>query len=208
MVKDPNLEKFYRELYEEHGESPFALSYISSASQSLRFENIARILPQDKEQSFSLLDVGCGFCDLKVFLEKNGYQNIKYAGIDIMPEFIDTARKKYPKISLVVENFLEYQYQKRFDYVVSSGSLNIIVESYQDQYEYVFKMIEKMYALADKGIAFNMLSKDGEHMFPEDRRFYYFDPVKVSEKCYNMCAGADLLHDYLFYDFTILMPKK
>ena len=156
------LNKFYRELLDKHGANSYrTLSWISPATQAIRFAQLVKIIANQQDK-FTLLDVGCGFADLYSYLKETGFHNIDYSGIDLMPEFIDADKKAHPNIQLIEGDFLEIDFNQRYDYIVSSGTLNVIVDPSQPPYEHAFSVIDKMFELANCGIAFNMLWEKGK----------------------------------------------
>ena len=56
---------------ETHGYKPQALYWSSQEIQFIRFKKLSEILPRN--QACSILDVGCGFGDLKGYLEQQGF---------------------------------------------------------------------------------------------------------------------------------------
>ena len=65
MPTDPirtDVARYYNEKLKAHGPTPKGVDWNSKASQELRFEQLAKLLPkQNLNDSFSLLDYGCGF---------------------------------------------------------------------------------------------------------------------------------------------------
>ncbi|WP_201244059.1 class I SAM-dependent methyltransferase [Halochromatium salexigens] len=170
----------------------------------MRFSALLPVLPPALDAAFSLLDVGCGFADLYGFLLEAGYRNIDYTGIDIMPEFTDHAAARYPEATFVTGDFLRLGPQAgTYDFVLSSGALNLVNEQYPDHYDFVFAMVEQMYQTAAQGVAFNLLSAEGKRHFAHDERFFYCQAERVLEHCRRKAPATELDHGYLSYDFAI-----
>jgi len=196
--------QFYGTLYRQHGTSCRSLSFSSAATQRVRFAALREVLPDDREGAFSLLDVGCGFGDLYDYLRGDGYTNIQYTGIDIMPEFVRHAAATHPDGQFIAGDFLSIDLpQKRYDYVLSSGALNLVNERFPDHYELVFGMVDRMFQVARRAVAFNLLSLSGKRHFAQDPRFFYCDPKHVLDHCCRRVPDSELDHDYLSYDFAI-----
>ena len=71
-----------------------------------------------------ILDVGCGYGDLKGYLDKR-FSGFTYVGIDQMPEFINRAREQYkdrPDTYFFQTDFTVVDFPK-VDYVMASGAL-------------------------------------------------------------------------------------
>ena len=92
--------KAYQKSFKEFGASPSSL-LIPKGRQELRFNSF---LPYINKNS-TLLDFGCGFSDLAKFLVKRKL-NIKYHGCDLIEEFLEISKKKYPKYTLLNINYI------------------------------------------------------------------------------------------------------
>ncbi len=195
------LVNFYREHYEQHGRGPRALDMADRNSQDSRFAVLAGVLPPGGEK-FSVLDVGCGFGDLLEFLNKKGC-SVEYTGIDILPDFIDEAKKSWPEAEFISGDFLEMEFDKKFDYVLCSGTLNVLLA---DSPAWTREMIAKMAACASGALAFNMTSIYTDEEYKNDHTFYA-DPAEVFTFCRTLVKPVVLLHNYRPNDFTIYMYK-
>src|SRR6056297_2544582 len=98
--------QFYSTLYRQYGTSCRSLSFSSADTQRVRFAVLREVLPDDRDGAFSLLDVGCGFGDLYDYLREDGYNNVQYTGLDIMPEFVRHATATYPDGQFIAGDFL------------------------------------------------------------------------------------------------------
>lgn len=196
--------QFYGNLFQQHGASCRALSFSSADTQRMRFGALRRVLPEERQGGFSLLDVGCGFGDLLGYLREDGYSKVRYTGLDIMPEFIAHATEAHPDATFIAGDFLRLELpEPRYDYVLSSGALNLVNERFPDHYAFVFGMIDRMFEVAGEGVAFNLLSLSGKRDFAHDPRFFYCDPEHILAHCRQKAAASELDHDYLSYDFAI-----
>ncbi len=196
--------QFYAGLLQRHGTSCRALSFASVSTQHARFAALLPVLPTDRDAAFSLLDVGCGFADLYGFLLEAGYRNVAYTGLDLMPDFTAHAAARYPEAAFVTGDFLKLGPQGgHYDFVLSSGALNLVNERYPDHYDFVFAMVEQMYRTSTQGVAFNLLSAEGQRHFTPDARFFYCEAERVLEHCRRQAPATELDQGYLSYDFTI-----
>jgi hypothetical protein len=74
--------------------------------------------------------------------------------------------------------------------------------------EYVAGVLSEMNARARRGFAFNVLTTYSNH---EKRRdtLHYADPLEVFDYCRRRFPPrVALLHDYLLYEFTVLVRKE
>jgi SAM-dependent methyltransferase len=214
------LKKFYDEALEKYGpDDARSVQWTSLYNQLGRFQALLNVVPVEKINGRSLLDVGCGLGDLYYFLIKNGIETT-YTGIDILPEFIQSAEKKFAHFSsgelkdripskklpaffaADILNLERVVPDPHFDYVFCSGALSFKVDNNQ---EYYFGMLEKMYSFADKALAFNMLDLQ-DHV--DDDTYAAYSPIEASEFCRTFCDHVEILTDYLPQDFTVFCYKN
>lgn len=203
MKSDKKIKMFFEGLHNEFGDTPKAFDWGCKESQYLRFGILTSQLPVSHNESFSLLDVGCGFGDMYQYLRQNNY-NVDYTGIDITPSFIKTATKRFPGINFRVEDFLEKEYKNDYDFVVCSGTLNYLIPNAR---EWINLMIYGMVKAVKSGVSFNMTSTYTDKEYKNDHT-YYADPAEIFKFCKTLVKPVSLLHHYAPNDFTIIMNKK
>jgi 2-polyprenyl-3-methyl-5-hydroxy-6-metoxy-1,4-benzoquinol methylase len=143
---------FYKDSLAEYGSHDArSVHWSDPQGQEIRFRVLSQIANLNGQ---NVLDVGCGLGDLLTFFEKNK-TTISYTGIDIIPEFIESAKEQHPYARFELKN-IEHM-TETFDYVLASGALSFKVENNN---EYYFGIIKKMFSLSKKGLAFNMLNHD------------------------------------------------
>lgn len=71
----------------------------------------------------NILDLGCGCGGLGSILKKKFKIN-NYYGIDINYRCIQYAKKKYPKFKFYNKNFENFDFKKKFDYVISFSCID------------------------------------------------------------------------------------
>ncbi len=188
---------FYDEHIDTHGYGPRAVGWGDKHSQEARFEALCKV---GDLNGCLVLDVGCGLGDLWDHLLKR-YQKAQYTGIDINPRYIERAREKYPDVHFKVADFGEYE-GGPFDYVVASGAFAVKIPDYKEIY---FAHIKKMFAIAQKGIAFTMLD---EAQHPNDEEYAAYSVEEVRNLCLSLADDVTVLHDYLPHDFTMIVRKN
>ena len=212
--KQKQIEHF-EGLLDKHGENYLALDWNSSESQRLRYKILQEILIYGRKSArISVLDLGCGFGDLYGFFEKEGLidrHKIDYVGYDISAKVIEVAKRKYPQACFELVDILENKQVPQFDYVFSSGVLNIRTMDLASHLEYAKSMLQRMCELAKIGVAVNFLSQGARSITKADDlnsgRYYYFDPDEVLNFCRSICGRYILRHDYHPGDFTIYLLK-
>ena len=194
----------YRQKFKEFGVSPEALQWKSKGAAHQRFRQFwAEIDFDDK----NVLDVGCGFGEMGNFLTKR-YKNVRYKGVDIMPEFIENGKKIYPGLDLEVEDFFGQAKPETYDTVICSGALNSNFGNEKENLEFRKRAIKTMFEHTTNVCAFNML---GGHPAPkndkEDSNIWYSDSMEILEYCMSLTRRVILRHQYHPSDFTIFMYK-
>lgn len=191
------VKEFYKTTLARFGVgSARALNWQSDDSQQIRYKIF---LENALLEGKSILDVGCGLGDFYGFLHSR-LNNFEYKGIDVVPELIAGARKKYPTASFETADMLSYD-GPGADYVFASGVFSFTVQNSREVY---FSAIKKYYGLARGGFGFNMLKK---LYHVDDDLYVTYYPQDVVNYCQSMCKDVKLVEGYLPHDFTVFMYK-
>ncbi len=200
-----NIKQYFGEKLEKFGATPRGADWNSETSQTLRFEQLARVI-QPGQEPFSLLDYGCGYGGLVDFLLGRGH-TFTYTGYDLLDDMVVKARQIHQARPFCTFTSDEAALPE-VDYTIASGIFNIKFEAGQEEWTAeVLRVLERMDALSRRGFAFNMLTSysDAGHMRPD---LYYGDPCFFFDTCKRRFSrNVALLHDYDLYDFTILVRK-
>lgn len=192
--------KSYQKSLGKHGTSSKALQWRNEKSAHLRYEQLVADVYFENR---SILDVGCGFGDIIDFIAKKT-KKFEYTGVDIVPEFIDVAKKKYPKYKFVLRDYFSKPLKRKFDIVISSGALN---SNMKDAESFRKKAIGVMFEHAEEALAFNMA---GGHPQPENKRtnkVWYADSLEVLRYCMTLTTKVIFRNHYHKRDFTIILLK-
>lgn len=176
-----------------------SLGWRNAHSQQLRFQTLIKIGDLNGR---SILDVGCGYGDLKAFLDLH-FSGFDYIGIDQMPEFIAEARKRYEGIERTAFYQTDFSAAElpQVDYVIASGVLG-----YRCKDENFYTgMIGKLYNSARIALAFNMLDKS---RFPQHDLLVGHDRQEILMLCRVLSPRVECFSDYLEDDFTIFMYRN
>lgn len=207
MIND--LKAYYQNLLTQHGDSPLAVQHINTQSQYKRFE----ILTAIDENAQSIVDIGCGLGDMYQFLKNNQYKG-RYLGLDFLADFIELANNKYvapknPNVDFRVCDLLKDDIPTGYDYILLSGVFN---NKMSNNHDFMLTTLKKMFASANKGIAFNAMSTYVDY---QDDALYYSDPLAIFDFCKRHLSNAvTLKHDYLVkadsipYEYTIYVYKQ
>jgi len=207
MVKD--LRKYWDENVLRYGDSPKAFDWGSRESQNKRFNVLCELLPSD--ESFTVLDVGCGTGDLWKWMALWFEKPFNYTGVDISPKMIKLARKKDPTLfpSKIPGTFKVHDMaeplEERYDYVLLSGTLNKRIAEEEEQTAWARRVIRNCWDAAEKGLAYNMLSTYADHTAPDD---YQYNPCKILKYSMSLSRWAKLDHTYMPHDFTVYLWRN
>ena len=201
---------YYTEKLKVHGETPHGVDWNSAESQSLRFEQLCKIISIEK-RDFSLNDLGCGYGALLEYLH-NKYSISSYLGIDVSKNMILSAESRQVKSHHAASGLVRFlnaaQPDIEADYGVASGIFNVRLSRTDNEwYGYLQDTLDELDRTSRFGFAFNCLTSYSD----EDKKrdyLYYADPCKIFDLCKRRYSRqVALLHDYELYEFTILVRK-
>lgn len=193
---EKRIHNFYQAALDRFGEDDVrSVQWTSLYGQKRRFEVLLNV---GDVTGHSILDVGCGLGDLYKFMLERDIR-ADYTGIDIIPEFIKTAKVKYPNAQFYHQDIFETE--EKFDYVLASGALSFKVQNNDDHYK---RMILKMYEVASKAVAFNMLD-NATHV--DNETYAAYSPHEVVDFCSGFANSVEVTTDYLPQDFTVYLYR-
>lgn len=149
----------------------------------------------------SILDVGNGLSDYHDFISEQT-MNFKYTGIDLVNEFVNYSSEKfkhYKDCSIILGDFLTYNFLEKYDVVFGSGLFNQKYDNF-DNYEYVNILLKKAYDLSNNFIVFDFLSSNVDFMTSHN---FYYEPEKIYEMASRISRRVILNHGYLPWEFSI-----
>lgn len=122
--------------------------------QELRF----KLLLDDQLalSKMSILDFGCGFGDLIIFLRKNFF-NLKYTGCDINENFINKAKETYTENNFFLINSVN-DVVDNYDIILISGTFNNIGLDEKAAKEYIFESLLKLFHKTNYLLTINFLN--------------------------------------------------
>ncbi|MBP7860908.1 class I SAM-dependent methyltransferase [bacterium] len=193
------LTEHFLPLIDKHGNTHEAVNWGSLNGQKLRFKVLLDPFLA-AQQSFSLLDVGCGLGHMLDYIVERGI-NFNYHGIDVVDEMVEQARQHHPEKSMLFENTrIEDSRVEKHDIVIASGIFFLACDKKRMQ-----DLITRLFSLCKVGIAFNSLSTKSTTKDPSE---FYADPAEVLDFCLKITPRCILRHDYLPNDFTVHMFRE
>jgi SAM-dependent methyltransferase len=170
---------YYSNKLIQYGETPQGVDWNSEESQTVRFEQLCRIIAAPK--AFSLNDLGCGYGALFDFLRKR-YQEFSYVGIDISENMVRAAlqrREDDSRASFLVSK----EPASMADYGVASGISNVRLKSTDTEWrEYIETTLDVLNRTSRFGFAFNCLTSYSDKDKKRDY-LYYADPCQLFDLC-------------------------
>lgn len=192
-----DIKNHYESLLDKHGDSSQAVQYSDKSSHFKRFEILSQISPDLN----SVLDVGCGLAHFLEFLINTKDYTGTYMGVDFVDKFIETNSLKYPDDKNIIFRKLDIltgDLPAGYDYAFLSGVFNNKMDNNRD---FLYSTVNKMFQAADKGIAFNAMSTYVDY---QDDHLYYVDPLEVFDFCKrNLTRKVVLRHEYTVKDGSI-----
>jgi SAM-dependent methyltransferase len=199
-----HLREFYTHFAEEQ-EGALRVGHRSVEAQLVRFEVLLDALDSAHHPA-SILDVGCGVGDLVGYLEQTGRRG-PYLGVDLLPDMIDEARRRYPDAEFQVADVAAGELEGRFDLVVASGTLNIAVE---DHDRWVKDMLAAMWERTGRALAVNFTTERAYRFDPNarfDTDIRYLDHAKLLEWSQQLTPWVTLRLDYMARDATLYLYR-
>ena len=168
--------------------------------QELRFKILSDI---GITKGDSVLDVGCGFADLYGYLIKTKWEG-SYLGIDINRDLLKVALERYPNVMVEEIDILEKDFNRNFDWVVSSGIFNARLY-HQDNIRHIEDMLKKFFQISRKGVASDFMST---HVDFQHIEAYHANPSDIINIANSLTWSSVLRMDYLNYEFTVYLYKQ
>jgi len=197
--------EYYTTKLAEHGETPRGVDWNGEEGQTLRFEQLCKIV--DTANHFSINDLGCGYGALYDFLVTK-YDEPSYLGVDVSEGMIKAAEQRYknqPQARFVLSS----EPNQVADFGVASGIFNVRMGRSDDDWRsYLESTLDVLDRTSRIGFAFNCLTSYSDKDKMRDY-LYYADPCALFDLCKRRYSRhVALLHDYGLYEFTILVRKQ
>lgn len=189
-----DTKNFYKKAIARYGFTARGLHWNSKTSQHTRFEIIHELLAHDINTA-KIVDAGCGFGDLYLFLKQRGALPRSYVGYDMLDAMLSVAVKKTGQ-KCVKCDILNDELEEA-DYYIASGSMNIL-----NRFE-THLFIRRCFEASRRGFVFNLLK--GEDV---SQHFNYWDVDEMLEHVKAFGCEVVLKEGYMEGDFTLLLKKK
>ncbi len=196
----------YESCFEKHGDSHLGVDWPNEADLKRRFRVMMELIPTGGEAS--LLDFGCGTALLKDYINEKNLTSVQYNGLDISQKFVDYCKRKFPSDNFYCLDILNQSNElPRFDYFVLNGVFTEKRElSFDEMLEYFKLMIKKVFEHSERGIAFNVMSKNVD--WERDDLFHLSFDVLSEFLCKEVSRHFVVRNDYGLYEYTVYVYKQ
>jgi SAM-dependent methyltransferase len=208
MKKYIDIVQHYENCLKVHGDNHLGVDWPNEEDVLKRFNVMLDLIYFKKDKSpYTLLDFGCGAAHLYQYIIDNNYDEISYEGLDLSSEFIALCRKKYKNINFHCFDILNHDNKlNEFDYIVLNG---VFTEkrglTFDEMYDYFQKVIIEINAIAKKGFAFNVMSKNVD--WERDDLFHLSLDLLSDFLCKKISRNFIIRNDYGLYEYTVYVYK-
>lgn len=155
----------------------------------------------------SVLDFGCGTLAVVEYIERTEHRSvlelIDYQGVDIAPEIVLAARRRYPHYAHRVRcgDILAGLPLDTFDYAIANGTFTWRESvSWQDMWQFVQDCVAELFAHTRRGLSFHVLS--GHVDYETDQWFHVRFDV-MADFITKLTRSFVLRNDYTPYGYTV-----
>ena len=192
----------YEKRLQEFGYSPATLGWGIHGRQEVRFSVLAE--PALRLPECSVLDVGCGFCDLYDFLAQRGWRG-RYTGFDIVPGLLDVARERHPDLDIRELDITADSIPcDAYDFVISSGALNAVLPSGNNE-THIEVALRSMYQRSRIATCVDFLSTYVDFQKPGA---FHTNPGWALVAAKALTQRVILRHDYMPYEFSMFLFRN
>lgn len=187
--------QYFDRLIEAHGSNPQALDYGSWKSQDMRFKMIAEAIDFSGK---TVLDIGCGFADLKPFLDE-WFENVRYGGIEASEKAVGIAKKKTRMITQAFWPSYKSFIDPACDIVVMNGVL------YLQPYVEGLEMIDAAWEITKEVLIFDCQSIFSERKHANE---FYRRPEEVLVSLQMLTPYITLRHEKAKHFFMVYLYRE
>lgn len=196
--------KHYEECLAQYGDTPKGVDWPNEEDMLRRYKVMLDVQKSDPSPAAdpAVLDFGCGTATMLQFMNDNNYNNWRYSGLDISSKFVGVAKAKFPKTDFYCGDILKGDLKiEPVDYIVLNG---VFTEkrslSFDEMFDYFTRMLERIFPLASRGIAFNTMSKAVD--WERDDLFHMPLDRLASFLTKKLSRHFIIRNDYGLYEFT------
>lgn len=212
MESKDKLINYYQGLFQNYGKDERSLGW-TKHKQNIRFRELMKHVFMKKRPGTrtTLLDLGCGFGDLNLFLEKEGYDDVDYYGLDFVPDFVQIAKdlNKHIEDHFYCGDFTDFALSsaRTWDWIVESGffGYQLLCNTGDACYEYIRDVMAKSLSICNIGICFDFLSDKVEYR--TSQLDFHAQPERILELAYGFSRNVMLDNSVMPFEFNITIWK-
>jgi SAM-dependent methyltransferase len=194
----------YEACLERHGDTHLGVDWPNAEDVEVRHRVMLDVLrPAETGATVSLLDFGCGASHLYEHLRREGRTDVEYAGLDLSPRFVELSQRKFPENRYWARDVLadDLSDLPRFDYAVLNGVFTEKVDlSFDEMLDFWRRTVIAVFALVDRGIAFNVMSKHVD--WERDDLFHLPFDTLAAFLTSSVSRNFVVRNDYGLYEYT------
>ena len=196
---------FYQTMFDEHGYSVKSVGFGTEIYQDLRFKKLSGIF--NEEDNITVHEIGFGLGHFYEYIKRNlPDRSIIYSGSEIMEDFYKHCSEMYPELKLHLRDVGSETVEDKYDYVVLNGVFNPKCDVRRGDWEkHVLNLLTKSFAMAEKGVAFSILSEFCDYY---DKELYYCNTTKFLNYINdNLSRFVEYHQSYPLYEATFFIYK-
>jgi SAM-dependent methyltransferase len=212
-VNYKKIVKHYEDCLDKYGDTPKGVDWTKAEQVEARYRTMIELI-NFREKSFtnidkkSLLDYGCGLSHLYEFIINKRIDFVDYIGLEISEKFYNQSKNKYPENNYILGDILKDTslLKNNYDYIVMNGVFTEKRDlSYETMFKYFEQMIKKVYKHCNKGLAFNVMSKQVD--WEKDCLFHVPMDDMANFLTKNVTRDFIIRNDYGLYEYTVYIYK-
>ena len=199
------LRDHYSKKFTEFGPTAKGVDWGTEKNMILTYGKMLNVIEQGVETP-TILDVGCGYGGLYLYAQEREIP-LTYSGIDISENMIEYAKINLPGGQFFCGDIFDFESDVHFDYVVCNGILTQkLSTSIRDMDIFANQLIRKMFSIALRGIAFNIMTTKVNFMVDN---LYYRNPIEMLAFCLTeITSKVRMDHAYPMYEYTTYLYKE
>jgi hypothetical protein len=206
MIKSPSYQKIvshYESCLARHGDTHLGVDWPKKEDADVRYGVMLEVIRERNEgELVQLLDFGCGASHLYEFMMARGMKGIEYSGLDLSEKFVELSKNKFPKINYYqVDLLADASGVPNFDYIVLNGVFTEKRDlSFDEMLDYFKELLRRVFAKANVGIAFNVMSKHVD--WERDDLFHLPFDTLANFLTNELSRNFVFRNDYGLYEYT------
>ncbi|MBL7544823.1 MAG: methyltransferase [Bdellovibrionaceae bacterium] len=205
MADYKKIYQHYEECFKIQGDNHRGVDWPVEKDVNLRHKVMTELFIKDYPTK--ILDFGCGLGHYLDYLKGVSLLGeLEYFGADISEPFIKQCQVKYPHSKFAQIDILKDNVPFSFDYAVCNGVFTVKKDlQYEVMWQFMVDVISKLYSQSNKGIAFNVMSKNVD--WERDDLFHVSLDQLTQYLCKNLSRHFVVRSDYGLYEYTVYVYK-